>query len=471
MKKIRVLPLLLALLLLFSLNLTAYGTGTPPETQPTVEQASPGQAGSDLGFDATGSLASQKDLSLNVHAALLYETGSGTMVYAYNIDSRVYPASLTKVMTCLVALKFGNLDDTVTVTESALSGMHPDGSNVGLMVGEAMSMREMLYCVMLASANDACPVVAEHISGSEAAFVQLMNEEAEKLGCTNTHFVNTHGLHDDMHYTSARDLLKIFSAALEYDFFRELYSTPTHTVPATNLSGPRELSSTNHMINDEGTPDYIDKRVEGGKTGFTTPAGRCFMCTAKEGDLRYISIVLGSENEYLDNGAIYYHNFLDTEDLLDLGFHEFSFQSVLSPLAPIAQIPVELSPDHAVVAPSETVISLLPNDFQLSEAHTSYTLNSGSLTAPLAAQQVVGTAEFYYRGICVARSPLVTVAAVKENAIAYHAVRAAQSLAQSPWKLVVLILMIVLGLFLILWVRAIIIQSRMRRRRKRYRRR
>ena len=189
MKKNQLFSLLLALVLLFGLTLPARAEDLDETTEPTVETApletepqalAPGLTDSVLGMNAGRSLASQADLALEDKAALLYEINSGTMVYAYNIDTQLYPASLTKVMTCLVALENGNLDDIVTVSEEAVSDLDPDGSNVALQPGEEMSLREMLYCVMLASANDACPVVAEHIAGSEEAFVQMMNDEAQR---------------------------------------------------------------------------------------------------------------------------------------------------------------------------------------------------------------------------------------------------------------------------------------------------
>ena len=479
MKKNKLLSLFLAFILVFGLTVPALAEDdettestvetSPPETEP--QTLAPGLTDSVVGMNAGRSLAGKADLSLNDKAALLYEINSGTMVYAYNIDTQLYPASLTKVMTCLIALENGDLDDIVTVSEEAVSDLDPDGSNVALQPGEEMSLREMLYCVMLASANDACPVVAEHIAGSEAAFVQMMNDEAQRLGCTGTHFANTHGLHDDAHYTTARDLLRIFSAALENEFFRELYATVHHTVPATNLCGPRELSSTDLMKNDDETPDYLDSRVEGGKTGFTTPAGRCLMCTAQDGDLHYISIILGAENEYLDSGAIVYHNFMDTESLLDLGFEGFAFTQALSPEAPIGQADVSGSAQKAVVAPSQVVTALLPTDYDTTALSTSLDLNSGSLQAPLEAGATVGTVRLSYKGICVAEAPLVTMNPVRQNVISYLTARAAGSIVSSPWKLIVLVLFLALVIFGILLLRAMILRRRHRRRSRRNRRR
>lgn len=459
MKKIRLFPLLFSLLLLISLCLPVRAVEMPEQTQPAVS----GLTGSSLGMDAQSPLSPGNPLNLNVKAALLYEISSGTMVYGYNIDTKLYPASLTKIMTCLTALETGNLTDMVTVTDTALVGMHPDGSNVGLAPGEEISMEDLLYCVMLASANDACAVIAEHIAGTEAGFVEMMNAKAQALGCTGTHFVNSHGLHDDGHYTTARDLLKIFSAALEHDFFRELYASTYYVVPATNLHGARELTTTVYMRSKDVTPDYYDSRVEGGKTGFTTPAGRCFVCSAKDGDLHYISVIMGSENEFLDNGAAVHHNFIDTETLLDCGFSDFAYRDALSPLSPIGQVQVSLSPDLATVAPSETARALLPKEIDPQDIEIGYSLIEPTLTAPLEAGLEIGTAEAYYKGSCVARAPLRTANAVRENAIVFPPVRSAPLLSGSPWKTVMLLLAVLLATFLLLFARAAILRRKSRR--------
>lgn len=334
-----------------------------------------------------------------------------------------------------------------------------------------MPLREMLYCLMLASGNDASVIIADHIAGSESAYVQLMNEKAASLGCTGTHFANSHGLHNDDHYTTARDMLKIFSAALEEDFFRELYSTAHHTVPATNLCAERNLSSTNMMINDDETPEYLDSRVEGGKTGFTTPAGRCFITSAKDGDLHYIAVVLGAQNEELGNGAIVYHNFIEMKKLLDFGFEDFAFVQALSPLAPVGQIPVSLSPDEAVVAPAETVTALLPKDFDHRDLKTVFRLSSPYFEAPLEAQQNVGSVQLLYKSSCVAEAPLVTIHEVKANPIAYKTQRAIQVLSNSPWRFVIQVLFGLLLVFIILLIRAAIIRRKAYRRRMPRRRR
>ena len=152
---------------------------------------------------------------IQAKAALLADVNTDAVAYAKNIHEKNYPASLTKIMTCLLALENGNLSDVVTVSASALDDLDADSSVAGLQVGEQMTLENLLYCMMVVSGNDACNVIAEHIAGSVADFVRMMNQRAYELGCLNTHFSNPHGLLDESHYTTARDLAIITEAALK----------------------------------------------------------------------------------------------------------------------------------------------------------------------------------------------------------------------------------------------------------------
>ena len=391
MKNVRILKILSVFLAMFWMlqiwSLPAAATAADPsetaateDTAPTESEAtetaaptaapSPIEIDSNAGVDAPRALGGPDQLNFDAEALLLLELNSETMVYAKNIDTRREPASLTKVMTCLLALEHGTLTDTVTVSEEALRDLDPSGSSSGLMVGETFTLEQLLYCLMIESANDAAPVIAEHIAGSEAAFVEMMNAKAVELGCTGTHFANTHGLHDDAHYTTARDLAKIMMAALEYEKFQEIYSF---------------------------TADYYDSRVIGGKTGFTTPAGRCIACVAESGKLRYLCIVLGASSTGPD-GSIYYGSFISASEALDFGFDSFTFVEVLSPLAPIAQLPVAHATQSVVVTPAESISTMLPEDYDESLLNTQYQLTAeAGLDAPLEAGQIVCTVQKYRR--------------------------------------------------------------------------
>ena len=190
--------------------------------------------------------------------------------------SGCYPASLTKIMTCLIALENGNLSDVVTVSESALADLDEDSSVAGLVVGEQMTLENLLYCMMVVSGNDACNVIAEHVAGSVTDFVRMMNQRAYELGCTNTHFNNPHGLHDESHYTTARDLAIITQAALKSENFRQIVDTYEYKLPDDNMrQNIPKLKTTNMLIYQSMSNSLYYPRAHGIKTGYTSQAGRC----------------------------------------------------------------------------------------------------------------------------------------------------------------------------------------------------
>ena len=215
-------------------------------------------------------------------AALLIDLNTNRVVYEQDADERVYPASLTKIMTCLIALENGNLSDVVTVSESALADLDEDSSVAGLVVGEQMTLENLLYCMMVVSGNDACNVIAEHVAGSVTDFVRMMNQRAYELGCTNTHFNNPHGLHDESHYTTARDLAIITQAALKSENFRQIVDTYEYKLPDDNMrQNIPKLKTTNMLIYQSMSNSLYSPRAQGIKTGYTSQAGRCVISAAK----------------------------------------------------------------------------------------------------------------------------------------------------------------------------------------------
>ena len=158
-------------------------------------------------------------------AAICFDANTGTVLYGKNIDKQEYPASITKIMTVLLALENGNLDDTVTFSENAVYSIEYGSAHLGLTEGEELTLEQCLYGIMLASANEISNAVAEHIGGSVENFANMMNEKAAQLGCVNTHFVNPNGLHDENHYTCAYDMALITQEAMKYEKFREIIHT------------------------------------------------------------------------------------------------------------------------------------------------------------------------------------------------------------------------------------------------------
>lgn len=217
--------------------------------------------------------------------------------YQKNIYEKMYPASTTKILTAYLAITQGNLEDMVTISEHAVD-QASDSSVCGLHAGDQIKLSDLLYGLMLRSGNDAAVAIAEHISGSEESFAQLMNETARSLGATNSHFVNANGLHDEAHYTCVYDLYLIFAKAIEEDFFLQLIRTTSYTAYYTDASGAQTSqtwTNTNKYLNGEVTqPEGIT--VLGGKTGTTNAAGYCLVLLSNNDKKEpVISIILKSD--------------------------------------------------------------------------------------------------------------------------------------------------------------------------------
>lgn len=258
-----------------------------------------------LSFFADGiCVAGSEDLlSENVtdtlsEAAGLFNTEDNTLEFGKNIHERLYPASTTKILTAYVALKHGDLAATATVTAEELQ-LEAGSTTCGLSVGDTINLEQLLYGLILCSGNDAANVIADMISGSTEEFAKLMNQEAQALGATNSHFVNPHGLQNEEHYTTIYDMYLIFNAAVQNEQFVKIISTPSHTGELTNSAGEtvtKEWGTTNKYLKGEATPPE-GIQVIGGKTGTTSSAGYCLVLYSKKNDsIPYISIVFKSDS-------------------------------------------------------------------------------------------------------------------------------------------------------------------------------
>ena len=227
-------------------------------------------------------------------AAGLFDITDGQVMYSKNAFERLYPASITKVMTALIAIKYGDLTDTVSVTEYAVI-TEAGATRAGIHPGDQLTMEQLLYGLMLPSGNDAGAAIAVHMAGSIDAFAELMNREAQKLGATGTHFMNPHGLTNADHYTTAYDLYLIFNEALKQPEFRKVTGTTSYTADYTDGSG-NPVSTTWeggnwYMVGQRQTPDGLT--VFSGKTGTTSAAGFCLiMASRDQKEKEYISVVL-----------------------------------------------------------------------------------------------------------------------------------------------------------------------------------
>ena len=398
--------------------------------------------------------------------ALVMDPASGTVLYEKNADERASPASLTKIMTALIIMEEGNLDDVVTVRQSALDALHPESSVAGLYAGEEMLMEFMLDCILIASANDACNAVAEHLYGSVDAFVARMNERAAELGCTNTQFKNAHGLTEEGHYSTARDIYKITLAALEHPMFLDICNTASLIVPATNKFGERTFYSTNHLISRLKNPDYIYHYAKGIKTGHTSAAGYCLVSSAEKNDHYYVCVVMGSRKDE-ETGKLM--SFVDTKNLYEWAFDSFSEQQLLDSTKGLYELPVELSSDadYVVLKPESQLYALLPDTFDIEQVELKVSVDTPEgVTAPVVKGDKYGEVHVIWNGREYGSVPLVAMNSVAlDKTLLYR--QEVKAFFKQPW-----VLYVGLGIvFLIVAYIIFIIILNISRRRKRSRRR
>ena len=377
----------------------------------------------------------------DARAALLVDVKTGEILYEKNIHTHNYPASITKIMTALLVLEAidaGTLryEDEVTAQESAFEGLSSDGSTAGIKAGETLTVDQLLHCMLIVSANEACNILAEAVSGSVSAFVTQMNSRAESLGCEDTHFVNTSGLHSSDHYTSAWDIYLITREVMEYDKFMEICNSKSYEVPATNLSKARELHSTNYLISTwyTGWPGYYYEGARGIKTGSTPEAGRCLVSSAIRGDRELVSVVLGADRVQQADGTWLTKSFSETARLFDHGFDDFASMDLLSPEELIQEVPVELSSEanYVVVHPSEGLRRMAPVGLAPEDFTRTVELYQESVDAPVAEGDELGTITVSYGDTVYGTVPLLALNDVSASWLLIKQREAREFIAQ-PW--------------------------------------
>ena len=406
------------------------------------------------GLWLTPSALAVSDPDILAKAALLVDVETDAVAYAKNEHQELYPASLTKVMTALLvldAIDAGKLtlNTELTATESALSHKDPGGSSANIVVGETMSVENLLYCMLVVSANEACDILAEAVAGTVEDFVVLMNEKAAALGCKNTHFANPSGLHDPQHYTSAWDLYLITKAAMKYPIFMTICDTAAITIPATNLSKERKLYTTNHLLSNWRVIGYRNKEAHGIKTGSTDAAGLCLISSATRGSLHFVSVILGAERVE-ENGVGNIRSFSETTRMFNYGFENFSYQTILTEKEIIQEVPVTLSKtDYVTVHPASDLRSLFPNDLKVSELEYSVSLTEESVQAPVQAGQKLGVLTLQHDGTVYGTVDLLASndVAADSKMVLIHNI---QLFFQKPAVRVALVVLVALVLLLLL---------------------
>ncbi len=396
-------------------------------------------------------------IDIKAKAALLVDQNTGKPVYAKNEHEQLYPASLTKIMTALLVLRAVDegrlsMEQSITASESAFETLHDDGSSAGIKAGEILTVRQLLQCLLIVSANEAGTILAEAVSGSVSAFVEEMNAEAAALGCENTHFVNPTGLHDPQHYTSAWDLYLITAEALKHEDFLAICDSIKEIIPATNLSSERVLRTTNYLLDTWQALGYRYRNAHGIKTGSTSDAGYCLVSSAEKGELRFLSVVMGCERVVDASGKADVKSFSETKRLFEWGFENFSYKTVQSVNDMLASIPVTLSQEtnSVVLHPAEDVVVLLPNALSADDLKRVIRFERQSVEAPVQAGEVLAEAVLSYGDTEYAAIPLVALNDIDASRSLVLLAQAKAVLAKPIVKIAV-ILVVGMLLALLIW--------------------
>ncbi len=276
-------------------------------TEITEEQETKSESTSSEGGAETASLG------LVAESAILIDADTGIVLYEKSPDKKLYPASITKILTSLLTLENCKLDEKIKHSHEAIYGIGPGSSHIGMRENEEITVEQALYGILLASANEVCVGVAEHIGGTTENFMKMANDRLKKIGAVNTHFSNPHGFHDDNHYTTARDMALIMKEAIKNEEFVKIISTYTYKIPPTNIvNEERILHNSNKFINPYS--NFYYENCVGGKTGFTDQAGNTLVTYAKKDGINLISVVMK------DQGT---NTYVDSKKLMEYGFGMF----------------------------------------------------------------------------------------------------------------------------------------------------
>ena len=401
--------------------------------------------------------------ALDATAALLVSPDSGMVLYSKNADQKRYPASTTKIMTALLTLEnVSNLDETVTSEAVDFENVTADSSNAGILLGEQVTVRDLLYALMLPSANEAAYMLARHVGGSWEQFVDMMNDRAAELGCTGTHFCNPCGLHEEDHYTTAHDLYLIAKEAMTDVTFRDIVSTVQHRMAKTNLHEERIIYTTNQLIFSSFQP-WSYANCLGIKTGHTSQAGNCFVGYAEYGDAKLFSVVLGcsdSSKEYPSVAA----SFTDTKKLCQWGFENFTSKTLARQGEEVTYTKVKLSTDtnQLLLTAKADVVALLPKDLDVKALELVEDIPE-EVKAPVKAGDPIGTATYRYNGTDYGTVELVALNDISRSTVLFYADKLSTFFQSMVFK----ILLLAAAAFFILHIFTGLVFGGVRRRRRR----
>lgn len=434
MKKYRVLCLFLCLVMLLQLVGTPVRAEETDESQgsqvavPPVPSTSASVTNGCRTIDGQMPLGGTERFLKTAQSAFIFETTTQTVVYAYCPDIRLAPGSLSKVMTAMIAIEEGDLDDVITVSTHEISLLPKAAITLPFKAGERVTVRDLLHALILQSDNDAALLIAEYIDGSESAFVERMNRRALELGCTNTYFTNCHGLDDPQQYTTARDMTKITWAAVQDPEFAKLFGATSYTIQSIKEQEdadevPKEkrrsaLASGNYLIYDLYLPQFNDSRVTGGMPSFVSPAsGASITFTAASGGMEYVFVLMGCNRTMKDNGwqVEYYGNFNEALDVLEYTFGGYTINRLHYEGQTLRQFSVPNGTNDVVAVARIPMDTVLPKEARMANLNLQYSVKDGGLSAPIRQGERIGSVQFWYNSCCVAETELYAMSDVRST--------------------------------------------------------
>ncbi len=387
---------------------------------------------------------------------LMVNLEDGNSIIEKNADKKSMPASFVKITTAILVLEnCPDLEEPVTVSTNAVRVLANTYSSVAnLKPGEILSVQDLLYSLLVSSANDAATVLAEHVAGDIESFVGLMNEKVRALGCESTNFINPHGLDNPEQYTTARDMVTIVRHALTFPLFEEITSTFRYTVPATNKSRERKLISTVSFMN-PGIKDYYYEYATGIKTGTTTGAGRCVVSKASKDGYSYLIVVMNAPMVNIDSDPILENTaFTDSKALFEWTFKNIRLRTVAEAGRVVGEVPLKLSlkTDHVQLVPEKEFAALVPIGEGAESVLVEIVPESipEKLEAPVKKGQIIGKARVLYAEEEVAIFNLVANEDIDRSFLLYLGSLIKKLASTFVFRLIMLIVALCTGFFSLL---------------------
>lgn len=395
MKLKRYISLTLAIfIVLINIFTNAYGVSTDTNEANSTENSNSTETNNKINVNSTD--FAEPNFTIYSDSAIVIDSKSGKILTGKDINKHVYPASTTKVLTAILAIENCKLDDVLTASYDAVMAIPSGYSNAGISAGESFTVSDLLDMFLIHSANEIGYIFAEHISGSVENFANLMNQKAQEIGCTNTHFTNPSGIHDPEHYSSAYDMALIARYCMKNDTFRNVVSKLSCKIaPTPQYPEERYFKNTNSLM--DPSDRYYYQYAIGIKTGFTSQAKNCLISASSKDGIELIAVALGAEATEDGRSGRY----VDSINLLEYGNNNYKYENVLTANTVIDEIVVPdatQETENLQLLLKDSISSIVPNDFDLNSLQPNIELNE-NITAPIAEGAVLGKVTYNINGI------------------------------------------------------------------------